>query len=156
MKVIAYTDGAARGNPGPGGYGVYMFVPGTERSKRLSQGFRFTTNNRMELMAVIAALEQVEHPPQAVELYTDSKYVSDAINQSWLWRWAAGNFKGKKNADLWKRFIPLYEKHRVQIHWIKSHGENPYNQLVDKWAVAASRGDALDVDRHYEESHGAS
>ena len=153
MKVIVYTDGAARGNPGPGGYGVYMFAPGTERSKQLSQGFRFTTNNRMELMAVIAALEQLKNPLQDVELHTDSKYISDAVNQSWLWRWAKGNFKGKKNADLWHRFIPLYNKHRVKINWVKGHAENPYNQLADGLAVAASKGDALYVDRHYEKSH---
>ncbi|MEH0008325.1 MAG: ribonuclease H [Flavobacteriales bacterium] len=153
MKVIVYTDGATSGNPGPGGYGVYMFTREIKRSKQLSQGFRLTTNNRMELMAVIAALEQLKNPPQDVELHTDSKYISDAVNQSWLWRWAKGNFKDKKNADLWHRFIRLYKKHRVKINWVKGHAENPYNQHVDGLAVAASQGDALHVDRNYEKSH---
>lgn len=150
MRVIIYTDGASRGNPGPGGYGIYMFIEGTRHHRQQAKGFRLTTNNRMELTAVIAALEQLKNPPQEVVLYTDSKYVSDAVNRHWLANWVKTDFKDKKNADLWKAFLPLYEQHHVRIRWVKGHAENSYNERADQLAVAASRGKALAIDQGYE------
>lgn len=153
MKVIIYTDGACSGNPGPGGYGIYMFVEGGAHHRQYAKGFRLTTNNRMELMGVIAALEKLKNPDQEVALYTDSKYVSQAINRRWLWRWLKTDFKGKKNADLWKAFLALYEKHRVTVYWLKGHAENRYNNLADGLAVAACKGQPLDIDQGYERAH---
>jgi ribonuclease HI len=135
-KVIIYTDGAARGNPGPGGYGVVL-ISGKHRLK-ISEGFRLTTNNRMELMAVIAGLEALKKPGSDVIVYTDSRYVADAVEEGWVFRWESKLFRKKKNPDLWIRFLRIYRKHNVSFIWIKGHASNPENELCDSMAVEAS------------------
>ena len=131
-----YTDGAARGNPGPGGYGVVL-LSGSHR-KELSQGFRLTTNNRMELMAAIAGLEALRVFPGRVTIYTDSKYVADSVVKGWLFNWVKTRFKGKKNIDLWKRFLEIYPKHQIRFIWVKGHASIPENERCDQLAVEAS------------------
>ncbi len=131
-----YTDGAARGNPGPGGYGVVL-LSGSHR-KELSQGFRLTTNNRMELMAAIAGLEALRVVPCRVTIYTDSKYVADSVVKGWLFNWVKTRFKGKKNIDLWKRFLEIYPKHQIRFIWVKGHASIPENERCDQLAVEAS------------------
>lgn len=150
MKVEIYTDGACSGNPGKGGYGVLMRVANSHYQKTFSQGFRKTTNNRMELLAVIIALEQMKSEECEIHIYTDSKYVADAINQKWLFGWAKKGFAKIKNPDLWKRFYPLYQKFRPQFHWIKGHNGHPENELVDQLAVKASQSSNLDIDTFFE------
>lgn len=135
-KIIIYTDGAARGNPGPGGYGVVL-ISGDHR-KELSQGYRLTTNNRMELLAVIVALEKLKNEGSEVTIYTDSRYVADAVEKNWLFEWERKGFKKKKNPDLWKRFLAVYRKHKVNFVWIKGHADNPENERCDQLAVQAS------------------
>lgn len=146
-KVIIYTDGAAQGNPGPGGYGIVM-ISGQHR-KELSQGYKLTTNNRMELLAVIVALESLKIPGSDVTVYSDSKYVVDAVEKGWVFEWAKKRFKNKKNADLWLRFLKIYPKHRVKFVWIKGHNHNPENELCDRLAVQASMGSNLLTDEGY-------
>ena len=148
-KVTIYTDGAARGNPGPGGYGVVL-MSGTHR-KELSGGYQFTTNNRMELMAVIVALETLKKEGSDVIIYTDSLYVAHAVNKGWLFDWVKKRFKGKKNQDLWLRFLEVYKKHRVTFTWIRGHNDNPWNERCDQLAVAASLKPDLQLDTGYEE-----
>ena len=135
-QVNIYTDGACSGNPGPGGWGAILMYEG--RKKELSGGEASTTNNRMELMAVISALEALKEPCK-VELYTDSKYISDAINLGWLSSWIKRGWKRKdgpvKNPDLWQRLLPLLELHMVEFIWVKGHAENPYNNRCDELAV---------------------
>ncbi len=150
-NIIIYTDGAARGNPGPGGYGAVM-MSGKHR-KELSQGFRKTTNNRMELLAVIVALESLKINQSFVTVYTDSKYVSEAINQNWIENWIKKNFKKIKNPDLWKRFILIYNKHHVKFVWVKGHAENVENNRCDTLAVEASKMDNVLIDEYYESSN---
>lgn len=145
--VTIYTDGAASGNPGPGGYGVVLMSG--RHYKELSGGFSHTTNNRMELMAVIVALETLKIEGSEVTIYTDSRYVADAVNQKWVFSWRAKYFKGKKNQDLWMRFLRIYEKHDIKIEWIKGHNENKYNELCDKLAVAAAAKPGLPEDTGY-------
>jgi len=129
-SVQMYTDGAARGNPGAGGYGVIL-ISGSHR-KELSQGYRKTTNNRMELMAVIAGLEALKKPSMNVTVYTDSQYVAKAIQEGWLKNWLATQFKGgKKNRDLWMRFNELAKNHHVKFIWVKGHADNPFNNRCD-------------------------
>ena len=135
-KIIIYTDGAARGNPGPGGYGIVM-MSGSYR-KELSQGYKLTTNNRMELLAVITALEALKIENSEVTIYTDSKYVADAVEKKWVYDWVKKRFKGKKNPDLWLRFLEVYKKHRVKFVWVKGHADNPLNERCDQLAVEAS------------------
>ncbi len=135
-RITIYTDGAARGNPGPGGYGVVL-LSGQHR-KELSDGYKLTTNNRMELLAVIVGLETLKIPGSIVTIYTDSKYVADAVEKGWLWGWVKKRFKGKKNADLWTRFIPAYKKHQVKFVWVKGHANIPENERCDELAVDAS------------------
>jgi ribonuclease HI len=135
-QVVIYTDGAARGNPGPGGYGVVL-ISG-QRRKELSQGFRVTTNNRMELMAVLAGLEALKVNPCNVTVYTDSRYVVDSVEKRWVFNWVKTNFKGKKNSDLWKRFLISYPLHVIKFIWIKGHANIPGNERCDQLAVAAS------------------
>jgi len=147
--IIIYTDGAARGNPGPGGYGVVL-MSGPHR-KELSEGFRKTTNNRMELLAVIIALKALKKPGSKVHIYTDSKYVSDAINLGWVFNWEKKNFKKKKNIDLWKRFLELYRKHNVSISWVEGHANIKENERCDELAVQASKQNNLSIDSGYEE-----
>jgi len=146
-KITIYTDGAASGNPGPGGLGVVM-IYGNLR-KEISEGYRLTTNNRMELLAVIRGLEAIKWDNAEVIVYTDSKYVSEAINQSWLFGWEKKDFKNKKNPDLWKKFLPIYRKHKVEFKWVKGHAGNVENNRCDELAVEASRGNDLPVDVGY-------
>ncbi|HEX6334218.1 MAG TPA: ribonuclease HI [Flavisolibacter sp.] len=147
--VTMYTDGSSRGNPGPGGYGVIL-MSGKHR-KELSQGYRHTTNNRMELMGVIAGLEALKKPGMRVTIYSDSQYIVKALNEGWLNKWLATNFaKGKKNKDLWVRFYDLYRQHHVKFIWVKGHAENAYNNRCDELATAAADGTDLLVDEGYE------
>jgi ribonuclease HI len=147
-SVTIYTDGGASGNPGPGGYGALLMSG--EHRKELSAGFRLTTNNRMELLAVIVALEALKRPGMDVEIYSDSKYVVDAVEKGWLVNWEKKNYKDKKNPDLWKRFLLIYRKHRVRFHWVKGHAGNPNNERVDYLAVQAYQIGELGVDEGYE------
>ncbi|UAY53032.1 ribonuclease HI [Ferruginibacter albus] len=148
-QVIVYTDGSSRGNPGPGGYGVIL-IWGTVR-KELSQGYRRTTNNRMELMAVIAALEAMKKDNLQLLVHSDSSYVVKAIEEGWLKNWIRTNFSGgKKNRDLWMRFHQLSQKHQVNMKWVKGHADNPYNNRCDELATAAADGGNLLVDEGYE------
>lgn len=149
-EIIIYTDGAARGNPGPGGYGVVL-LSGKYR-KELSAGFRCTTNNRMELLAVIVALEALRFEGSKVTVYSDSKYVVDAVEKGWVFNWQRKQFKGKKNSDLWQRFLGVYPKHYVRFIWVKGHNEIPENECCDRLAVAASQDIDLQVDTVYEAS----
>ena len=151
-RIVIYTDGAARGNPGPGGYGAEL-LSGQHR-KELSEGFRLTTNNRMELLAVIVALETLKFEGSEVTIYTDSKYVCDAVEKGWLNNWVKKGFKNKKNPDLWKRFIPTYNKHKVKFIWIKGHANIPENERCDQLAVAASKEPDLKADVEYEMING--
>jgi ribonuclease HI len=146
-KVIIYTDGAASGNPGPGGFGVVM-ISGVHR-KEISGGFQLTTNNRMELLAVITGLEALRANHCQVTVYTDSRYVADAVEKGWLFTWEKKDFKAKKNPDLWKRFLLVYRKHHVRMVWIKGHASIPENERCDILAVAASQGRELPVDEGY-------
>jgi ribonuclease HI len=152
-KVIIYTDGAASGNPGPGGYGAVMMY-GKHR-KELSEGFLLTTNNRMELLAVIVALENLKKEGLDIEIYTDSKYVADAVEKKWLFGWEKTDFKKKKNADLWKRFLPLYRKHNIRFIWVKGHANIPENERCDRLAVEASQEANLQDDVGYIENREA-
>lgn len=149
QEVIMYTDGSSRGNPGPGGYGTILMSGG--RAKELSAGYRLTTNNRMELMAVIAGLEAMKKKPLNITIYSDSQYIVKALNEGWLNKWLATNFaKGKKNKDLWVRFYNLYKEHKVKFIWVKGHADNPYNNRCDELATAAADGKELMVDEGYE------
>lgn len=147
-QITIYTDGAARGNPGPGGYGIVL-LSGPHR-KELSEGFRLTTNNRMELLAVIVALETLKYENSDVTIYTDSKYVADAVEKGWLNDWVKKGFKKKKNPDLWMRFLNVYKKHKVKFIWVKGHANNKENERCDELAVEASRQPNLLVDVDYE------
>jgi len=149
-KIIIYTDGAARGNPGPGGYGAVL-ISGAHR-KELSDGFRKTTNNRMELLAVIVALESLKFENSSVDIYTDSKYVADAVEKKWVFSWEKVQFKKKKNPDLWIRFLKIYRKHQVSFHWVKGHANIPENERCDRLAVEASHMPNLKIDKNYEET----
>ena len=149
-SLIIYTDGAARGNPGPGGYGVVLTY-GKHR-KELSGGFRKTTNNRMELLAVIKALQILKKPGQAVTVVTDSKYVHDSVEKGWVFNWEKKGFKGKKNPDLWMRFLKVYRRHKVRFDWVKGHAGNPMNERADHLAVTAYQKKGLLVDDGYEAS----
>jgi ribonuclease HI len=146
-EITIYTDGAASGNPGPGGYGVVL-ISGPHRLEK-SQGFRLTTNNRMELMAVIDGLESLKIRGSNVTVYTDSRYVADAVEKGWLFRWESKAFKKKKNQDLWIRFLKTYRKHKVKFVWIKGHASNPENELCDRLAVAASKNSEPKEDTGY-------
>ncbi len=150
FEVHIYTDGASRGNPGPGGYGVVMEWVGKPYKKEFSQGFKRTTNNRMELMAVIEALKKLRKTGTRVKVYTDSRYVADAVEKGWLFKWERTMFKGKKNADLWMQFLKQYRKHRVTLHWIKGHNNHPQNDRCDQLAVAASKKEVLLTDSGFE------
>ena len=147
-KITIYTDGAAKGNPGNGGYGVVMMSG--KHKKELSEGFRNTTNNRMELLSVIIALEAIKVEKAEVEIFSDSKYVVDAVEKGWVFGWQKKGFKGKKNIDLWQRFLKIYPKYHVKFHWVKGHAGNLYNERCDELAVAAAEGNQLLVDEGYE------
>lgn len=147
-KVKLYTDGAAKGNPGPGGFGV-LLISGAHR-KEIAQGYTHTTNNRMELLAVITGLEALKSANCDVTVYTDSRYVADAVEKGWLFEWERKNFAKKKNPDLWKRFLEIYRKHQVKITWIKGHASIPENEYCDSLAVSASQSTDLITDEGYE------
>jgi ribonuclease HI len=150
-EVTIYTDGSSRGNPGPGGYGAIL-ISGHHR-KELSQGYRLTTNNRMELMAVIAALKSLKKEGLHLTVYSDSQYIVNAIEKGWLNSWIRTNFKGgKKNADLWKEFYLLSQKHTLKFIWVKGHAENPLNNRCDELATEAADGahHSLLIDEGYE------
>jgi ribonuclease HI len=146
--ITIYTDGASQGNPGPGGYGAVLKYK--QHRKELTQGFRKTTNNRMELMAVIVALEALKEPGQDVTVYSDSKYVVDAVEQKWLWGWVKKGFAKTKNPDLWQRFLKVYTKHKVKFVWVKGHAGNIENERCDELAVQSARGLNLPIDEGYE------
>ncbi len=145
--VVIYTDGAASGNPGPGGYGAILQSGG--HYKELSGGFAYTTNNRMELLAVIVGLEALKYNDCNVTVYSDSTYVVNAVEKGWLHNWERKGFHGKKNADLWKRFLTSYRKHKVKINWVKGHAGNPMNERCDVLAVTASAQSGLPEDTAY-------
>jgi ribonuclease HI len=153
-QVHIYTDGAAKGNPGNGGYGVVMELVGTPYKKEFYEGFRLTTNNRMELLAVIVGLEKLKNPNMTVLVISDSKYVVDSVEKKWVFGWEKKNFSGKKNPDLWMRFLKIYRKHQVDFKWIKGHNNHPQNERCDELAVMASLQDNLSVDAFYEREDG--
>jgi ribonuclease HI len=146
--IEIFTDGAAQGNPGPGGYGVIMRYG--KYYRELSQGYRLTTNNRMELLAVIVALEALKKEGIPVRIYSDSEYVVNAIKKGWLWNWGKKNFKKTANVDLWKRYIPLHEKYKPEFVWVRGHAGHPENERCDELAVAAAQGGNLLIDEAYE------
>ena len=146
--VTLFTDGAAKGNPGKGGYGLVL-LSGSYR-KELSEGYRLTTNNRMELLSVIIGLETLKKEKTIVSVYSDSKYVVDAVEKKWVFAWEKKNFGKKKNPDLWIRFLKIYRKHVVNFIWVKGHADNKENERCDVLAVKAAEGDALRVDGWYE------
>jgi ribonuclease HI len=150
--IKIFTDGAAQGNPGRGGYGTIMRYGNYE--KELSQGFRLTTNNRMELLAVISGLEAIKKDGIPVTIYSDSEYVVNAVEKGWLWNWEKKNFKDKKNVDLWKRYIPLHKKFKPKFVWVKGHAGHAENERCDQLAVAAANSGNLLVDREYEQAAG--
>jgi len=142
-EITIYTDGASSGNPGPGGFGVVL-ISGKHRLEK-SAGYRLTTNNRMELMAVIEGLESLKIEGSKVVVYTDSKYVSDSVGKGWVFQWESKAFKKKKNPDLWIRFLKIYRKHKVRFVWIKGHANNIENEVCDRLAVDAySKGFLLE------------
>ena len=145
--VNIYTDGACSGNPGPGGWGAVL-ICGSLR-KELSGAFALTTNNRMELYAVIMGLEAIKWEKADVEVWSDSSYVVKAVEEKWLDKWLATGFKKKKNQDLWLRFLPLYRKHNVHFHWLKGHAGHPENERCDRLAVAAYGQPGLPQDEGY-------
>jgi len=148
--ILLYTDGAAKGNPGPGGYGVVLIYK--QHRKELSEGFRLTTNNRMELLAVIKGLEALKGEGFEVTVVSDSKYVVDSVEKGWLHNWIRKNWKDVKNVDLWQRFLPLYKKHKVRFRWIKGHAGHIENERCDRLAVMSAEKEKLLIDEGYEAS----
>ena len=143
MKITVFTDGSSRGNPGPGGYGIIMYAPEHNYRKEFSAGYRLTTNNRMELLAVIVSLENLRSKGHKVDIYSDSKYVVDSFNQHWVDSWLKKGWKrGKnepvKNVDLWKRLLAAKSQHRVTFHWVKGHDGHPQNERCDELATTAA------------------
>jgi len=153
-QIHIYTDGAAKGNPGNGGYGVVIEMVGTAYKKEFYEGFRHTTNNRMELLAVIVGLEKLKQPNMKVLVISDSKYVVDSVEKKWVFGWEKKNFVGKKNPDLWMRFLKVYRKHQVDLKWIKGHNNHPQNERCDELAVYASGLEKLSIDSFYEKEDG--
>lgn len=154
-KVLIYTDGACLGNPGPGGWGAILRVPGTGHRKEIAGGFRLTTNNRMEITAALEALGALREPC-TVELFTDSRYLCDAVEKGWLDNWQRSGFvrKGKRpvmNIDLWKRLIPLLAAHKVRFFWIRGHAGHPENERCDELATTLASRSELPVDTPYEQ-----
>lgn len=146
--IELYTDGAASGNPGPGGYGIVLLYK--NHRKELSQGYQLTTNNRMELLAVIVGLESLSNKNLKVKIYCDSKYVVDAINQKWVFGWRLKGYKNKANADLWERFLKIYNQKQHVFIWVKGHASNVENNRCDELAVAAYKQSSLLKDLGYE------
>jgi len=147
MHITIYTDGSSLGNPGPGGYGTVLLTE--KHRKELSQGYKLTTNNRMELMAVIVGLEALKIPQSTVTVYSDSQYVVNALEKNWVFDWEKKRFKGKKNADLWIRFLKVYRCHTVNFVWVKGHDGNKENERCDKLAVEAANSGLLVEDTGY-------
>ncbi|MBP3426073.1 MAG: ribonuclease HI [Rikenellaceae bacterium] len=147
--ITIYTDGSSRGNPGPGGYGVVLICP--PYRKELSAGYRRTTNNRMELLGVIVGLEALKFEGSDVTIYSDSKYVVDAVSKGWVYGWERKGFAGKKNPDLWARFLRVFRRHKVRFVWVKGHADNVENERCDRLAVAAAESGNLLDDFGYEE-----
>jgi ribonuclease HI len=153
-EVHIYTDGASKGNPGNGGYGIVMEWVGKPYKKEFFEGFRLTTNNRMELLAVIIGLERLKKPNTKVLVVSDSKYVVDAIEKKWVFSWEKKGFVGKKNPDLWRRFLKIYSNNIVDFEWIRGHNNHLQNERCDELAVMASMQKQLSIDVFYEqESH---
>lgn len=146
--IELFTDGASRGNPGPGGYGTILRWRNHE--KELSAGFRKTTNNRMELLAVIVGLEAITKPGIPVTIYSDSKYVVDSVEKRWVFGWQKKGFAGKANGDLWARFLRVYPKHNVRFVWIRGHAGHPENERCDELAVASALSSNLLIDEGFE------
>jgi len=148
MMIELFTDGASSGNPGPGGYGAIL--RSGNHYKEMSAGFRKTTNNRMELMAVIVGLETIKKPAQTVMIYSDSKYVIDSVEKKWVFGWVKKGFAGKKNKDLWVRFLTVYQKHEVKFTWVKGHAGHIENERCDVLAVQAAKQRELLIDEVFE------
>ena len=144
--IKIYTDGSSRGNPGPGGYGIVLLYK--DKRKELSQGYKLTTNNRMELLAVIKALEALKNNSIDIIIYSDSKYVVESVEKGWIWNWEKVDFKKKQNPDLWKKFIPLYKKFKIKFEWIKGHSGNIENERCDELANTAQERKLL-IDEGY-------
>jgi len=148
--VHIYTDGACSGNPGKGGYGIVMEWVGKPYHKEFSDGYLRTTNNRMELMAVIFALEQLKKEGTEVIIFSDSKYVVDAVEKKWVFNWEKKGFAGKKNSDLWQRFLKVHRKHKVSFVWVKGHNNHKQNERCDELAVQAAQASLLKIDQGFE------
>lgn len=146
--IEIFTDGASSGNPGPGGYGVIL--RSGKHYKELSEGYRKTTNNRMELMAVICGLESIKQAGQEIMIYSDSKYIIDSVEKKWVFNWIKTGFKDKKNKDLWLRFLNVYKLHQVRFTWVKGHNGHPENERCDELAVAAAQKKELLIDTVFE------
>ena len=151
--VIIYTDGSSRGNPGPGGYGIVMEDCKTGFSKQYSKGFQNTTNNRMELLAVIDALKKLKKTKLKITVFTDSKYVVDSVEKKWVFKWKVIGFKNKKNVDLWLEFLKLQELNNISFKWIKGHNNHHQNEICDKLAYKASENKILSIDEGYEKKN---
>ena len=151
MQITIYTDGSAKGNPGPGGYGIVLMSEDGHR-KEVAKGYRMTTNNRMELLSVIVALEMLKSKPMNVIIFSDSKYVVDAVEKKWVFNWEKKCFDKKKNPDLWIRFLKTYRKHKILFKWVKGHSNNIENERCDYLAVCASENRRLSIDSWYEKS----
>ena len=149
MSIRIYTDGSAKGNPGPGGYGIVLLSDEGHR-KEVAKGFRKTTNNRMELLSVAVALEMLKTKPMDVIVFSDSKYVVDAVEKKWVFNWEKKEFKGKKNSDLWNIFLDVYETQKIKFFWIKGHNNHPQNERCDHLAFEASKSNKLNIDHEYE------
>ena len=150
-KVHIYTDGACSGNPGNGGYGIVMEWVDKPYKKEFSAGYRLTTNNRMELLAVIVAIEMLKTDNVDVTVYSDSKYVVDSVEKKWVFGWQKKGFKDKKNVDLWNRFLKIFPKHNIKFIWIKGHNDHLQNERCDRLAVAASQQEKLLTDKGFEQ-----
>lgn len=146
--IQIFTDGSSKGNPGPGGYGIILRFG--QVNKEISEGFRYTTNNRMELMAVIVALENLKSKQYPIEIYSDSKYVIDSITKGWVFNWHQKGFKGKKNSDLWLRFLRIYKGFNIKYIWVKGHNGHPENERCDQLALNAATNSAFSIDVNYE------
>lgn len=146
--ISIFTDGAASGNPGPGGYGVIL--KSGNHYKEIAEGFRHTTNNRMELMAVCVGLESIKKKNQEITVFSDSKYVIDSIEKKWVFGWVKKGFAGKKNKDLWLRYLQSHKIHQVNFVWVKGHAGHPENERCDELAVIAAKGKNLNIDSVFE------
>ena len=151
-RINIYTDGSSLGNPGPGGYGIIMEWEEMGYKREFSDGFRLTTNNRMELLAVIIALEKLKKQPMEVMVYSDSKYVIDAVEKKWVFNWKKKGFKDKKNPDLWKRYLSIHRKHKVSFIWVKGHNNHPQNDRCDRLALKAAKNTPVNIDAFFEQN----